>query len=128
MPPPERSSGQCAIAYAGDDSSVGFARVIGDVTIDDEDNEDQVGHSPAACVLSCSDLVEQLAAAVEIGGAESLSSLGRSACVCRIWHAAFGSRLETLPARLVERAAILAKMRGDDFYEVARGGGNGQFG
>ena len=28
----------------------------------------------------------------------------------------------------VERAAVLAKMRGDDFYEVASGGGNGQFG
>ena len=28
----------------------------------------------------------------------------------------------------VERAAILSKMRGDDFYEVASGGGNGQFG
>ena len=28
----------------------------------------------------------------------------------------------------VERAAILSKMRGDDFYEVAAGGGNGQFG
>ena len=28
----------------------------------------------------------------------------------------------------VERAAVLAKMRGDDFYEAASGGGNGQFG